>query len=123
VLREILNTAGDALDAPGTGHAGAVSPVQLPLAGLKRRRDELRGEYSQLDASRARLAEAGERQKAATKAIAAIGEAESAEMSAWALAGSVGPVRGAAFHMKVRAQQPVGPRQLFGGATIVHHGV
>jgi hypothetical protein len=32
-------------------------------------------------------------------------------------------VRGAAFHMKVRAQQPVGPRQLFGGATIMHHGV
>jgi hypothetical protein len=73
------------------GKVKGVSPVQLPLAGLKRRRDELRGEYSQLDASRARLAEAGERQKAATKAIAAIGEAESAEMSAWALAGSVGP--------------------------------
>ena len=81
------NAAGDALDAPGTGHAGVVSPA---LDELKARRAELRAEYHKLDAGRARLLSASERQKAATEALAAIGEAESAEMAEWAMAGALG---------------------------------
>jgi hypothetical protein len=81
---------GAAAEAPGTAAAG-FPPVQSPMDALKASRGELLAEHVRLDASRARLAEAGERQKAATEALTAIGEAESSEMSAWALAGSVGP--------------------------------
>jgi hypothetical protein len=92
MLLDETTIAGATLEAPGTGQAESPSPAVSPLGALKRRRAELRDEYSRLDSRRERLAEAQDRQQSLIAALAACGGAENRDMQEWASQGAVGPM-------------------------------